>query len=168
MTNTSALSRLHCLQLLDFASYPDWQKSSLIRSLEPEDSTRTLATLQPGDKIKCDIDGMKFTAVIKVNFHLRMRISTATFMQLTRDRRQENSERLFQWQGPPVMGLIAGLHSFGFATTESGGTIFTQTEQFSGPISFLMGPSLLGRKMLGQYRKFNEELKARAERGSSS
>ncbi|KAJ5751682.1 hypothetical protein N7520_008599, partial [Penicillium odoratum] len=122
--------------LLDFANYPDWQTSGLIRSLEPEDSAQTLATLQPGDKIKCDIDRMKFTAVIK-----------------------ENSERLFQWQGPPVMGLVAGLHSFGFATTESGGTIFTQTEQFSGPLSFLMGPSLLGRKMLGQYRRFNEELK---------
>ncbi|KAJ5657586.1 uncharacterized protein N7484_001235 [Penicillium longicatenatum] len=52
--------------LLDFASYPDWQTSGLVRLLEPEDSTKTLTTLQPGDKIKCDIDGMKFTAEIKV------------------------------------------------------------------------------------------------------
>ncbi|KAJ5889653.1 hypothetical protein N7504_010463 [Penicillium tannophilum] len=131
--------------LLDFATYPDWQESGLVRLLESEDSTQTLATLQPGDKIKCDIDGMKFTAEIK-----------------------ENSEHLFQWQGPPVMGLIAGLHSFRFEATESGGTNFTQSEDFSGLIAFLMSPSLLGRKMLGQYSQFNEELKARAERGASA
>lgn len=63
------------------------------------------------------------------------------------------------------MGLIAGLHSFTFEAASSGGTIFTQSEEFSGPISFLMRPSLLGRKMLGQYKRFNEELKARAEKG---
>jgi hypothetical protein len=66
------------------------------------------------------------------------------------------------------MGLIAGLHSFGFKETESGGTIFAQSEDFSGLLAFLMSPSLLGRKMLGQYRKFNEELKARAEGGNST
>ncbi|KAJ5712294.1 hypothetical protein N7493_008762 [Penicillium malachiteum] len=131
--------------LLDFEKYPNWQTSGLVRLLEPEDSSRTLDTLQPGDKIKCDIDGMKFTAEIK-----------------------ENSDPLFQWQGPPVMGLISGLHSFSFEASESGGTLFKQSELFSGPISFLMGPSLLGRKMLGQYRKFNEELKIHAEREVAS
>lgn len=66
------------------------------------------------------------------------------------------------------MGLIAGLHSFSFETASSGGTVFTQSEEFSGPISFLMSPSLLGKKMLGQYERFNEELKARAEKGKPS
>ena len=66
------------------------------------------------------------------------------------------------------MGLIAGLHSFRFVRTESGNTKFTQSEDFSGLIAFMMSPSLLGRKMLGQYRQFNEELKARAERGNSA
>lgn len=66
------------------------------------------------------------------------------------------------------MGLIAGLHSFRFEATESGGTVFTQSEDFSGLIAFAMSPSLLGRKMLGQYRQFNEELKARAETENSA
>ncbi|KAJ5288998.1 hypothetical protein N7478_002028 [Penicillium angulare] len=127
--------------LLDFANYPEWQTSGLLRLLEPEDSSKTLPTLQPGDKIKCDVDGMKFTAEIK-----------------------ENSEKLLQWQGPPVMGLISGLHTFSFQFSSSGGTLFTHSEEFSGPISFLMSPLLLGRKMLGQYRRFNEELKIQAEK----
>lgn len=64
---TSFSDRYHSKkQLLDFKGYPEWQKSGLVRLLEPEDSSRTLPTLQPGDKIKCDIDGMKFTAEIKV------------------------------------------------------------------------------------------------------
>ncbi|PYH94061.1 hypothetical protein BO71DRAFT_326290 [Aspergillus ellipticus CBS 707.79] len=126
--------------LLDFASYPQWHTSNLIRQLEPEDAAKTLVALQPGDKIKCDVDGMKFTAEIR-----------------------ETSSQQLQWQGPPVLGLIAGLHSFRFDESESGGTVFSQTELFTGPISFLMSPSLLGRKMLGQYKLFGEEIKARAE-----
>ncbi|PLB55485.1 hypothetical protein P170DRAFT_422027 [Aspergillus steynii IBT 23096] len=125
--------------LLDFSTYLEWQ--SLIKLLEPEDSSKTLHSLQPGDKIKCDVDGMKFTAEIK-----------------------ENSEKLLQWQGPPVFGLIAGLHSFHIEPANGGSsTLFKQTELFTGAISFMMSPSLLGRKMLGQYNQFNKDLKARAE-----
>lgn len=70
--------------LLDFATYPYWQKSGLVRLLEPEDSTRTLATLQPGDKIKCDIDGMKFTAEIKVTLPIYARYGSTKSHSLTR------------------------------------------------------------------------------------
>ena len=77
---------------------------------------------------------------------------------------KENSEKLFQWQGPPVYGLIAGLHGFHMEPSNGGSsTIFKQTESFSGVISFLMTPSLLGKKMLGQFNQFNKDLKARAE-----
>ncbi|KAK1146341.1 hypothetical protein N8T08_003128 [Aspergillus melleus] len=125
--------------LLDFSTYGEWQ--SLIKLLEPEDNSKILQSLQPGDKVKCDVDGMKFTAEIK-----------------------ENSERLFQWQGPPVFGLIAGLHSFHLEPANGGmSTVFKQTELFTGAISFMMSPSLLGKKMLGQYNQFNKDLKARAE-----
>ncbi|PYI07146.1 hypothetical protein BO78DRAFT_313869 [Aspergillus sclerotiicarbonarius CBS 121057] len=126
--------------LLDFSKYPEWH-TSFIKLLQPEDESKSLRSLQPGDKVKCDIDGMKFTAEIK-----------------------ENSDSLFQWQGPPVFGLIAGLHSFHMEPANNGSsTIFKQTEEFSGPISFLMSPSLLGRKMLGQFGEFNKDLKDRAE-----
>ncbi|THC98885.1 hypothetical protein EYZ11_001663 [Aspergillus tanneri] len=125
--------------LLDFSKYSEWQ--SFIKLLEPEDSSKTLQSMEPGDKIKCDVDGMKFTAEIK-----------------------ENSDRLFQWQGPPVFGLIAGLHSFHIEPANNGAsTVFKQTEQFTGPISFLMSPSLLGKKILGQFHQYNKDLKARAE-----
>jgi hypothetical protein len=81
---------------------------------------------------------------------------------------KENSERLFQWQGPPVYRLIAGLHSFHIESANSddddgSSTIFKQTEKFSGPISFLMAPSLLGRGMLRKFDQFNKDLKTRAE-----
>lgn len=63
-----------------------------------------------------------------------------------------------------MFGLIAGLHSFHFEPANDGSsTLFKQTELFTGAISFMMSPSLLGRKMLGQYNQFNKELKARAE-----
>ncbi|PYI20226.1 hypothetical protein BO99DRAFT_457161 [Aspergillus violaceofuscus CBS 115571] len=126
--------------LLDSSRYPEWH-TSLIHRLEAKDSTKTLATLIPGDVIRCDIDGMKFDAEIT-----------------------ENSENLFQWQGPPVAGLIAGLHSFYMLSTKDGSaTILKQTEEFTGVLAFLMGPSLLGRKLVGQYRRFNADLKRRVE-----
>ncbi|RAL07836.1 SRPBCC domain-containing protein [Aspergillus homomorphus CBS 101889] len=126
--------------LLDSAKYPEWH-TSIIHLLEPEDNTKTLATLQQGDVVRCDIEGMKFDAKIT-----------------------ENSERLLQWQGPPVFGLIAGLHGFHMEPTQDGsGTVFRQTEVFTGPISFLMRPSLLGRRVMGQFGRFNADLKRRAE-----
>ncbi|PWY89997.1 hypothetical protein BO70DRAFT_426397 [Aspergillus heteromorphus CBS 117.55] len=126
--------------LLDFSKYPEWH-TNFVKLLESEDNTRSLQSLEPGDKIKCDIDGMQFTAEIK-----------------------ENSDSLYQWQGPPVFGLIAGLHSFHMESANNGAsTIFKQTEKFTGPISFLMTPTLLGRKMLGQYNQFNRDLKTRVE-----
>ncbi|RAH76884.1 hypothetical protein BO86DRAFT_422786 [Aspergillus japonicus CBS 114.51] len=126
--------------LLDSSRYPEWH-TCLIHRLEAKDSTKTLATLILGDFIRCDIDGMKFDAEIT-----------------------ENSENLFQWQGPPVAGLIAGLHSFHMLSTKDGSaTILKQTEEFTGALAFLMGPSLLGRKLVGQYSRFNADLKRRVE-----
>ncbi|EED13043.1 conserved hypothetical protein [Talaromyces stipitatus ATCC 10500] len=131
----------HFKQLLDFSKYPQWH-TSLIKLLEPEDNSKSFSSLQPGDKIKCNIDGMEFVADIMAN-----------------------TEKLFQWQGPLVYSLISGLHSFHFESANNDGssTIFRQTEKFTGPIAFLMVPSLLGRKLLGQYNRFNRELKVYAE-----
>lgn len=52
--------------MLDFPKYQEWH-TTYIKLLEAEDSSKTVEDLQPGDKIKCDFDGMKFTAEIKVN-----------------------------------------------------------------------------------------------------
>jgi hypothetical protein len=70
---------------------------------------------------------------------------------------------MFSWQGPPVL-TVAGLHQFRIEPTKDGAaTIFTQSEDLKGPLSFLMGPSLLGKKMAAHFAEFNRDLKARAE-----
>ncbi|PQE34041.1 Polyketide cyclase dehydrase protein [Rutstroemia sp. NJR-2017a WRK4] len=75
-----------------------------------------------------------------------------------------NTPTKFAWQGPPVMS-VSGLHSFLFepSTVTPGNTTFTQMEEYSGPISFLMQPWLMGRTIKGQFEKFNADLKARCE-----
>ncbi|MCJ1333474.1 hypothetical protein MMC10_010173 [Thelotrema lepadinum] len=66
--------------------------------------------------------------------------------------------------GPPVYGLVAGLHSFQMEPTSGGSsTIFKQIEKFTGILSFAMTPSLLGKKLKGQFEQFNKDIKARAE-----
>lgn len=63
-----------------------------------------------------------------------------------------------------MYGLIAGLHSFRFKESQSGqATLFRHTEEYSGPIAFLMTPSLIGRGMVKKMERFNLNLKARAE-----
>lgn len=70
---------------------------------------------------------------------------------------------MFSWQGPPVL-TVAGLHQFRMEPTQDGtATIFTQSEDLKGPLAFLMGPSLLGKKMAAHFAEFNRDLKARAE-----
>lgn len=65
----------------------------------------------------------------------------------------------------PVYGLVAGLHTFEFnpSTTTPGGTTFIQKEEYSGLLAFLMTPSLLGKKIKGQFERFNADLKGRVE-----
>jgi hypothetical protein len=78
LTPTSFM--FHNKKLLDFSKYPEWHTSSFIKLLEPEDSScQSLHSLQPGNKIKCDIDGMKFTAEIKVCMHHPITQSTRVF-----------------------------------------------------------------------------------------
>lgn len=52
-------------KLLDFARYPEWH-SSFVSHIEPLSTVQPSHSLQPGDELKCDIYGTKFTAVIKV------------------------------------------------------------------------------------------------------
>lgn len=76
---------------------------------------------------------------------------------------QENSEELLSWQGPPVF-TVAGLHGFHMESAKDGAaTVFTQSEDLKGPMSFLMNSFLLGRFMRSDYEGFNRDLKKRAE-----
>lgn len=61
--------------------------------------------------------------------------------------------------------MIAGLHTFEFGSSAAipGGTTFVQSEEYSGLLSFLMTPSLLGKKIKGQFEEFNADLKKRVE-----
>ncbi|KAF4637090.1 hypothetical protein G7Y89_g996 [Cudoniella acicularis] len=122
---------------LDFSTHQEWH-DGIFKKLTPLSENDPLAV---GTPIHCSLEGMEFEAMIT-----------------------ENSPTCFQWQGPPVMG-ITGLHSFLFEPSKvvKGGTTFTQKEEFSGAISFLMQPWLLGSKLNAGFQKFNADLKVRVE-----
>ncbi|KAJ5608709.1 hypothetical protein N7528_009276 [Penicillium herquei] len=125
--------------LLDFSAYPEWH-TEWIKGIEIQEKEKTSASLTAGDKLKVNIEGYNFVADVL-----------------------ENTENLFSWQGPPVF-TIAGLHKFHIEPTEDGtGTIFTQSETSKGFMSFLLSPSILGKKLRADYEVFNRDLKARAE-----
>ncbi|KAJ5724299.1 hypothetical protein N7488_002334 [Penicillium malachiteum] len=125
--------------LLDFSAYPEWH-TEWIKRIEIQEKDKTSASLTAGDKLKVNIEGYNFVANIL-----------------------ENTENLFSWQGPPVF-TIAGLHKFRIEPTEDGtGTVFTQSETSKGFMSFLLSPSILGKKLRADYEVFNRDLKARAE-----
>src|SRR4051812_33168275 len=52
-------------KLLDFARYPEWH-TSFVSHIEPVKTAQSSHSLQPGDELKCDVYGTKFTALIKV------------------------------------------------------------------------------------------------------
>ncbi|KAJ5432729.1 Polyketide cyclase/dehydrase [Penicillium daleae] len=125
--------------LLNFSAYPEWH-TDFIKGVKIQEESKTPETLVNGDKLECNIEGWKFIAEIR-----------------------ENSEGMLSWQGPPVL-TVAGLHQFRMEPTKDGtATIFTQSEDLKGPLAFLMGPSLLGKKMAAHFAEFNRDLKARAE-----
>ncbi|KAJ5587685.1 Polyketide cyclase/dehydrase [Penicillium hispanicum] len=124
---------------LNFEALSQWH-TAWIKSLEVVDKSKTPQTLVAGDKVECNIENFKFVAEV-----------------------QDNSETRFSWQGPPVF-TISGLHEFRFEPIKDGAaTLFTQTENLKGLMSFLMHPSLLGRQMKADYDVFNKDLKTRAE-----
>ncbi|KAJ5807044.1 hypothetical protein N7474_010636 [Penicillium riverlandense] len=125
--------------LLNFSAHPEWH-TKWLKEVKPEDDSKMGLSLVPGDKVHVNIEGMKFTAEIT-----------------------ENSENLFQWQGPPVF-TIAGLHSFHIEPTNDGSsTIFKQTEEPKGLMSWLLSPYVLGRFLAADFAGFNKDLKDRAE-----
>ncbi|PQE12336.1 Polyketide cyclase dehydrase protein [Rutstroemia sp. NJR-2017a BVV2] len=125
------------MPLLDFSKIPEWH-SGLVKTITPLDNDDPVSV---GKKLHCVMEGFTFDSEITTNTPAK-----------------------FAWQGPPVMS-VSGLHSFLFepSTVTPGNTTFTQMEEYSGPISFLMQPWLMGRTIKGQFEKFNADLKAKCE-----
>ncbi|THV48222.1 hypothetical protein BGAL_0261g00120 [Botrytis galanthina] len=123
--------------LLDFPNISKWH-TGFVKSITPLDTNDPLAV---GKKLHCVMKDFEFESIIT-----------------------ENSPNKFAWQGPPVM-TVSGLHSFLIEPSKSnpGGTIFTQMEEYSGGISFLMQPWLLGKPIKGQFEEFNTDLKKKCE-----
>ncbi|KAJ5131816.1 hypothetical protein N7448_005974 [Penicillium atrosanguineum] len=83
----------------------------------------------------------------------------------------ENSPDCFSWGGSLPLNSFNGNHSFRFepSATTPGGTTFTQQEEFTGYLSFIVGEGVIARS-LGMrektekgFEKFNKDLKAWCE-----
>ncbi|KAI9644091.1 hypothetical protein NHQ30_007443 [Ciborinia camelliae] len=117
--------------LLDFSAVSEWH-NGLIKSITPLYSNDPLAV---GQKLHCVMEDFEFDSTIT-----------------------ENRPQKFAWQGPPVM-TVSGLHSFLIepSKTKPGSTTFTQMEEYSGGVSFLMQPWLMGKSIKGQFEKYNAD-----------
>ncbi|KAF2269166.1 hypothetical protein CC78DRAFT_453870 [Lojkania enalia] len=125
---------------LDFKRYKEWHQGFFFSTL---DASKQPTDLQPGDKIKVDMGGTGFRPVIV-----------------------ENSPSAFQWHGS-LYGIFDGTHQFYFQPSEktSGGTTLVQKEDFSGLLSFLVGPGWsFAKKTEGNFARLNKDLKAESEK----
>ncbi|KAJ5734954.1 uncharacterized protein N7483_000079 [Penicillium malachiteum] len=131
--------------LLDFSAYAEWH-TEWIKGIEIQEKEKTSASLTTGDKLQVNIEGCNFVADILVG-SIPMK-----------------TQRIYSHGRVPPVFTIAGLHTFHIEPTEDGtGTIFTQSETSKGLMSFLLSPSILGKKLRADYEVFNRDLKARAE-----
>ncbi|RAR05249.1 sec63-like protein [Stemphylium lycopersici] len=124
-------------KFLDFASLPQYH-TAFFTSVTP------LGALEPGQKIRVVFAaGQSMNAVI-----------------------ESNSPTVFTWTGRLPL-VFTGTHSFTFAPSPTlpNGTLFTQHEDFSGALAFLMGGGVVGRwvgfaeKTRKGWEGFNEDLK---------
>ncbi|KAF2003602.1 hypothetical protein P154DRAFT_519843 [Amniculicola lignicola CBS 123094] len=104
-------------KFLDFEALPTYSPNGYLKSIAPTDPTKTISTLQLGEKLHIVMTHITFDGLLV-----------------------KNSPTCFAWQGG-VPGLMKGVHSFRFekSTTTAGGTTFTQEEVFTGPLSFIFG-----------------------------
>lgn len=81
-------------------------------------------------------------------------------------RLQANTPRLFKWAGG-MWWLFLGVHSFSFepSKTTPGGTTFTNSEEFTGPMSFTMlkMKPFFGQQTETNFEKVCHDLKKRVE-----
>jgi hypothetical protein len=128
-------------KFVDWANYNSWTKVFIITPVNPSKQPKDL---QPGDKIKVDSKGFKFTAEIV-----------------------ENSPSSFQWAGGlPVPGLMSGVHQFHFQPSQEtpGGTTLVHKEDFSGMLSFVTKENWkLGAQAKADMEEFNHDIKGATE-----
>ncbi|KAK3716795.1 hypothetical protein LTR37_006145 [Vermiconidia calcicola] len=123
---------------LDFGRMSEYTQG-FIKSITPAEQ-KPAKQITKGDKLKVVLEGVTFSPSVL-----------------------ENTERQFMWRGT-IPALLCGDHYFRFepSKTTPGGTTFTQGEDFSGVLSFLMGMSM-GQKSEQGFGGFNEDLKKRVE-----
>jgi hypothetical protein len=135
ITIAAAGSRVWAV-LQDFARYPEW--NPFIRSIEG------VARI-----------GEALDVLIQPPGHKASRFRPRVV--------EVEHERSFVWRGTlPIPGLFVGEHRFTLDDAP-GGTLFRQSENFSGLLVPFVG-SILKATELG-FRSMNEALKARAEAG---
>jgi len=124
---------------LDFESYPTWAKAHVkyiqVTSGDKDD-------IKPGDKLRISTTSVSFSSLVKTN-----------------------TPEEFLWVGS-IPGVFYGEHAFRFRPSafSPGHTVLVQEEQFSGMLSFLVGPTWSGgKKTKAAYEGFNCELKERVE-----
>ncbi|KAH6681744.1 hypothetical protein B0J14DRAFT_577071 [Halenospora varia] len=122
---------------LNFLTWKEWH-NGFYKAVTPLSDTDPFSV---GKKLHCSVEGMDFEVTIT-----------------------QNSPTTFQWQGPPVKG-VAGLHTFMFEPSKitQGSTTFTQREEFTGALAFLVQPWLLGKSLDAGFKGFNKDLKRKVE-----
>ncbi|SPJ81742.1 uncharacterized protein FTOL_09147 [Fusarium torulosum] len=127
---------------LSFPKIQEWHQGVFtITRLSPEKPT-----IEEGERLQVTFHGRRMTTSVLVN-----------------------SSMEFRWEGLALFGLVKGQHSFRFEASKTGPnvTIFTQEEEFDGPLAFLQGPASPVRNTVQEaFRRFNRDLKARAESAS--
>ncbi|KAG7562738.1 hypothetical protein FFLO_01799 [Filobasidium floriforme] len=129
---------------LDFDSYPEWSKSFFQSIIV---TPRKTGEINQGDQLKVVLPGATFKPVVLTN-----------------------TPSVFCWRGS-IPYIFSGDHSFQFNPSQStpGHTTFVHGEDFSGMLSFLVGPTWsMGKSTRDNYEKYNVELKARVEGKSFS
>ncbi|KAI9753351.1 MAG: hypothetical protein M4579_005209 [Chaenotheca gracillima] len=139
-TKEIASSPEHVRQVfLDFGKMPEWTQG-FIRSITP---VVPKDPIEKGDKLNVTLQGASFSPVVL-----------------------ENSPQEFKWRGS-IPGLFYGDHSFRFEPGPTPGTTtLTHSEEFSGPLTFLMKIIPQGTKQKEGFEGFNDDLKRRVESGS--
>ncbi|OAQ98960.1 hypothetical protein LLEC1_00602, partial [Akanthomyces lecanii] len=121
--------------MLDFSRLPEWTHG-FIRSIEPAKD----GNLSEGDKLNVTLEGASFSPTIL-----------------------ENSAQQFKWRGS-IPGLFYGDHVFRFEPgPRPETTLFTQSEEFSGILAFIIKLIPLGSKQRDGFENFNEDLRRRVE-----
>ena len=143
-------------QFLDWSQLPKYHANGFFKKIEQKNPSEELIA---GAILHNTLEIGEFDATVRVWLPL-------TKLKNDSDIYQENSPTKFAWGGG-IKGVFNGEHSFHFEPSQSisGGTLFTQREEFTGAFSFVMGENFVAKKMgmpaktHAGWKKYNEDLK---------